>query len=115
MRQDFFLEGRYLGCAPRGLLALAPGQYAAPLSKLFFCGTCGEVFAKCPVSDGSRVMPWHSVYATCRRCPPSSGLHVPGSIWHHEAEFVAAFPDAVLLEEVLRHLDYIESNHGHQP
>jgi hypothetical protein len=35
-------------------------------------------------------------------------MHIPGSIWHHEADFVAAFPDAVLHEEFLRHLEHFE-------
>lgn len=105
MRQHFFIEGRYLGSASRSPFFREPLLGQLPLSKLFYCSNCGEVFAKCPVElvDNSTTT-WQAVYGCCRKCEPS-GLQVPGSIWHFEAEFTAAFPDAVLLWEVNRHLD----------
>jgi hypothetical protein len=108
MKQHFFIEGRYLGSAARGPIHLPHNELAWPLSKVFYCRTCGEVFAKCPITkpDGSTV-PFHSAGALCRKCPPDGSQSVPGSITYPEPEFLAAFPDAVLLWEVQRHLDQL--------
>lgn len=106
MLQHFIIEGKYLGQSPRGFIRFEFNQWQRPLSKIFFCATCGEVFAKCPITHpDTSVSPFEAVYACCRRCKPQGDLLVPGSITHHEPEFLAAFPDAVLLWEVLRHLD----------
>ena len=108
MHQLFFIEGKLLGEAPRLLIRTDRDVWGAPLSRLFFCARCGEVFARCPVlkDDGEHSL-WSPVYALCRRCAPLGNL-IPGSIWFYEEPFVAAFPDAVLRWELERHLDYHE-------
>ena len=116
MIQSFILEGRYLGHSPRGFVRFSHSDRQAPLSKVFYCRTCGEVFAKCPITmpDGTTAS-FHSASGLCRRCPPDGSLSTPGSIAYPEPEFLAAFPDAVLRWEIARHLDYFEQQHDHQP
>lgn len=105
MIQHFLIEGHYLGSAPRTIISDGARGFGWPLSKLFYCAECGDVFAKCPTEPQTG---WRAVYACCAKCPPKSGLHIPGSIWDYEPEFVAAFPDAVLQQEAKRHLQWFE-------
>lgn len=100
LTQHFILEGRYLGSATR-LFDLTAG--GLPLSYGFFCHACGEVYAKCPIDN----RPWQYWSRTCRKCPGSQTLGVPGSAslsW--DPEYMAALPLPVLAWEFLRELDY---------
>ena len=112
-RQLFFIEGKLLGSAVRAPV-LTFGELAAPLSGLWFCQHCGEVFAKAPVIDDTtnRPTPWQSHRSLCRKCAPSSPFasEIPGSIWlSWDRDFLAALPATVLTWEFLRHLDRVES------
>lgn len=110
-RQLFFIEGRLLGEASRGLVHVHE-TLQAPMSTLHFCGTCGEVFAKCPVikADGSP-FPWQSYRMVCRKCLPANGC-VPGSLWlSFDQAYTDAFPLQLLNHELLYHLDHYERTH----
>jgi len=113
VQQHFFIEGRYLGANQRrGVQLDFRSAYGNPLSKLFYCHRCGEVYARCPVEDsGGRTAEWTAVFGVCRKCP-SYGDRLAGSIWHFEVEFVAAFNDAVLRWETDRHFEEWEKQNG---
>lgn len=106
-RQLYFLEGKLLAESLRGLLPLG----FEPTSDLYFCGFCGDVFAKCPClrEDGSET-PWQSYRTTCRRCQAKSDfppdIVCPGSIWRSwDSPFNAALPMPVLAWELERHIE----------
>lgn len=111
-RQLFFIESRLLGEAPRGYDRIF-GEWQEPLSLLFFCSRCGDVYAKCPCirADGSTTK-WQSHSGICRKCGTKHQSYLsewPGSIfrpWH--SEYTAALPVAVLQWELERHLDSFE-------
>ena len=110
-RQLFFIEGKLLGEASRpGFFRLA--ELAEPLSGLWFCQHCGEVFAKAPVlrPDGT-LTPWQSYRAICRKCAFRSiyQSEVPGSIWlSWDDAFLSALPPSIITWEFNRHLDKFE-------
>lgn len=107
-RQLFFIEGKLLGEAPRQA-EFREKTILEPSSDLYFCGRCGEVFARCPVlrTDGSSTW-WQSYRCVCRKC--ASKQHYlsewPGSIWRSwDHAFLAALPVPVLQWELQRHID----------
>lgn len=110
-RQLFFIEGRLLGEAPRGL-KFVRAELAEPTSDLYFCTLCGEVFAKFPClrADGSST-PWQSYRTFCRKCAAKQRYlsEWPGSVWRSwDNEFIAALPVPVLQWELERHIESIE-------
>lgn len=112
LTQHFFIEGHYMGQGPRFGIQTDRESFGRPCSKLFFCGGCGEVLARCPVIDeAGRMSSWHSVYSICAKCP-SPGLAVPGSIYNLEPGFALAFPLSVLQREVLLHIKHWKKEHG---
>ncbi len=105
MRQDFFLEGQYLGTAQRGPIQLDRDAWGWPLSTGFFCRVCGQVYAHCPVyrADGSQSS-WRMVSGVCSRCP-ADGVSPPGSIWHYpDHRFHAEAPAELIAAELSLHL-----------
>lgn len=108
-KQLFFIEGRLLGEAIRGLKPVH-GELHPPTSDLYFCQHCGEVYARCPVikDDGSTTT-WQSYRATCRKCAPAKQRWLsdwPGSIWREwDKDFCNALPPAVLQWELERHIE----------
>lgn len=109
-RRLFIVEGTFLGESPVAAF-FAHEELRAPYSYLWFCERCGEVYARSPViSAAGQTSPWQSFASTCRRCPPTSGVYrLPGSLWlNWDKDLLAAFPDAVLRHETLRHLDYFD-------
>ena len=111
LRQLFFIEGKLIAEAPRtGFFRHA--ELAEPLSGIWFCQHCGEVYAKAPVlRPNGTVTPWQSHRATCRKCSSKAlyNSEVPGSIWlPWDHEFLDALPPPVLLWELQRHLDKAE-------
>ena len=100
--QDFFAEGRYLGSVERRF-DLTKG--VAPLSYAFFCHACGDVFAKAPIPN----RPWQYWSRTCRKCPGSETLGIPGSLWlSWDTEYTDALPAPVLQWELERELEFFD-------
>jgi hypothetical protein len=110
MNQSFFIEGRYHGTVPRQSVWIDRTACGPPLSYLYYCAECGEVFARAPVDTPSQT--WQAVFGCCRQCTPRSGMLVPGSVWYHDEDLTAAFPDAVLRWELERHLDWKEKEYA---
>lgn len=110
-RQLFFIEGKLLGEAPREAFFLH-GELAEPLSALWFCQHCGEVFAKAPIMRANgTVTPWQSYRATCRKCSPKAifSSEIPGSIWlSWDYDFLSTLPPCIITWEFNRHLDKFE-------
>jgi hypothetical protein len=108
MNQSFFIEGRYLGTVSRARVWIDRTSAGTPLSYLYYCAECGEVYARAQVEGAS----WRAVFGCCRKCHTRSGMLVPGSIWNYDEDLTAAFPDAVLRWELDRHLDWKEKQNG---
>jgi len=114
-RQLFFVEGRLLGETPRSLV-FVHAELQAPMSYLFFCQDCGEVYARCPVvrSDGV-ISKWQSFRRICSHCAEHSKFlnDWPGCItlsWDYD--FTEAFPMPVLQYELERHIQHYERIHN---
>ena len=111
MHQLFIIEGRILGQAPRRK-EFVHGELQPPVSALFFCRVCGEVYARCPVIQEGVPMPWQSYRRICRKCGKTHKPfldEVPGAIHlSFDQPFTDAFPVPVLQWELERHLDKLE-------
>lgn len=116
-RQLFIIEGKVLGDTLRSLTRVHE-QLTEPLSLLFYCKFCGEVYAKCPVmrADGSTTQ-WQSFRCCCRKCAARSSLlsDWPGCVWlSWDRDYLAALPEPVLQWELLRHIDSYERTGGYR-
>lgn len=109
-RQLFFIENQLIGEASRGYSSVHRTG-APPMSDLYFCRFCGEVFAKFPcLSLSGAGTPWQSYRSVCRKCkPPHTCVEIPGSIWRgYDTDFTDALPLSVLRWELDRHLEEYE-------
>lgn len=107
MIQHYFLEGKYLGNAPRGKV-FVHGELQNPYSYLWFCCKCGEVYAKAPITPESPSIEWSSIRGVCRK--HSNGWQAPGALnlsW--DRDFMAALPASVLTAELLAQIDFMEA------
>ncbi len=117
MRQDFFLEGQYLGTAARSMVQADRDVFGSPLSTGFFCRVCGKAYAHCPVyrPDGGQTA-WRMISGVCSRCP-ADGINPPGSIWHYpDHRFQLEAPAELLRAELALHLNAFDketARHGH--
>lgn len=106
--QHFIIRGKYLGNAQRQMTSRhSPAQ--VPTSYAFFCPVCAEVWARCPVEvvEGA---PEHFMVWT-KACSKHfvHRMEVPGSIYlDWDKDFTESFPEGVLREELLLHLDFAE-------
>jgi hypothetical protein len=112
-QQFFFFGPKLLGSCMRSKTAQVFPVPAEPLSMLFFCGCCGEVFAKAPCqhTETGQQSQWQSFRMLCERCADSSQtmLRVPGSIIrNYDSETTDCLPDEVLHREVLLHIKHFE-------
>lgn len=101
-RQLFILNNKLIGEAPRGGI-LIHASSAEPLSLLWFCQHCGDVYARAPVyRPDNTLTPWQSFRATCQKCAASQTYYseFPGSLWlAWDTEYLSALPEAVLQHE----------------
>lgn len=115
LNQLFFIEATLRGQAERELVYVH-NERRRPMSGLYFCSECGEVWAKCPVvGDDGVASPWQSYRTLCRKCFHYSKtmFQVPGSLtlsW--DKDFMQALPMPVLAWELDRHLDHYERVHS---
>ena len=110
-QQHFMVEGKYLGSAMRSVVPVH-GTLQPPRPYAFFCGSCADIWARCPIDKAANLVidAWMVWTLPCRKCTGSK-YQIPGSITMYlEPEFCDAFPDAVLRWEFDRHLDYAERN-----
>lgn len=108
-RQLFFIEGRLLAEAPRDRV-FVHADLQPPESMLFYCGVCGEVYARLPVmTPMGQTTEWQSYKRLCRKCHAHESLSrglIPGSVWlGWDGDFLAALPVPVLQWECERHLE----------
>lgn len=107
-KQHYIVAGKYLGSAPRKH-DIIHGEHCRPLSNLYFCRQCGDVWAKCPVEDASgKVSQWLSFSTLCPKCAGSE-LEVPGSLYRAwDMRFCEALPESVLRWEVRQQFEHYE-------
>jgi hypothetical protein len=106
--QHFIVEGKYLGAVQRNLERVH-NTAAIPQSYAFFCPECGDVWARCPVTFGTKQQSFLVWRISCRKHDSSHYLNVPGSLhmaW--DKPFSEAFPEEVLWRELAVHLDHAE-------
>jgi len=121
-RQLFFVDGKFLGETERDWWKRRRPHVVGPCSYLFFCPACGEVWAKCPVTQvgtGTRqVQQFDSVRHLCRKCwlpHADDRWQIPGSLLlDFDEEFVGALPEEVLKRELLLAIDLYERTHNLQ-
>lgn len=111
-RQLFFIESRLVAEVPRSYDRVF-NEWHEPLSLLFFCSRCGDVYAKCPcLRADSSTTRWRSQSGICRKCGLKHQAYLsewPGSVYVPSLpEYTAALPVAVLQWELERHLDSFE-------
>lgn len=103
--QHFFVEGKYLGKALRQQVVE---------STAFYCPLCGEVWARFPIEgEIPCCVKWRFFARTCRTCGYTRlgrWPDVPGSVSdiYTDPGIFAAFPDAVLQWELVRHLEWFD-------
>jgi len=88
-----------------------PGSHES-ISLSLYCFRCGASMGRIASSTADFDMPWGAAGLLCHRHPIERRpeLVLPGSYYLNlYPTIVAAFPDAVLQYEVLRHLAYKES------
>ena len=109
---DFWVEGEYLGFAPR-TLTFVHAEAQEPHSLCYVCPQCGDAWARCRMAGGKMTNWWMTITANCRKHAGHS-LIVPGSLWlSWDKELTDSFPDGVLKWEFDRHIDYYEGvSHG---
>lgn len=109
--QHFFISGQLLGSSPRKPVFF-DGKPRAPVSYLFHCEFCGDVYAKCPVVDEKgEVSLWLALRRVCVSCRGKKSFFSewPGSITlDYDKEFSSSFPLKVLHRELLLHIDNLE-------
>lgn len=76
LMQTFQVRGRLLGSRVTPTISLGLGQFTVPLSRVFLCPHCGEVWARVEVA-GSR---WGAIIASCDGHGPLPESPFPGGI-----------------------------------
>ena len=109
--QHFHVEGRFLGSVTRPA-TIVHAERQPPYSYAYFCPDCGNLWAKCPVSDtNGRVMKWQIQGGHCKDHPGPSAFTVAGSLllaWEEEySALLLSCPDVVKWE-FDRHMEFIE-------
>ena len=109
--QTFFIENRYLGCRER-IHEVIHAEKVAPSSQLWFCPSCGEVWARIPsISLFDSTSPWQSFRRSCRKCGENQeeSFEIPGSIlllW--EFDLIDTLPEDVVRWEFERNFLILE-------
>lgn len=94
--QHFEVGPDHLGLSLRGPV-VRNARIEAPLSYAFACGTCGAVWARCPVrrSGDPATTRWQFLIRCCAPCGGEASLWV---LWDHD--FTAALPERALRREM---------------
>lgn len=104
MKRYWFVRGKLLATSVARPRYYAE-QRAAPLGFAFFCPTCCELWATCPV-EGQKSQVW------CIPCEEHAhdGCAVPGSLYlSWEPEYMKEMPDAVWQREFALHMRFAAS------
>jgi len=109
--QHFHVEGRFLGSVVRSHV-IVHGERQPAYSYAYFCPDCGELWAKCPVTDENGfVNKWQIQGGHCRLHPGPSQFTVAGSLllaWEPEySALLLSCPDVVRWE-YQRHMEYYD-------
>ena len=113
-RQLFFIDGKCVAEGERNWWKARRPLVVAPMSYLFYCSECGDVWAKCPVHNPAtgEVQPFQGHRHPCRKCRPrywDQRGQLPGSLLlEYDDEFTEALPNEVLRRELLLAIDAYE-------
>jgi hypothetical protein len=100
MTRYFYIHEKHYGTSP----ALGPCEH----SYLWYCSTCGLVYARLWV-DGQRR--WHGFEGCCEQCQPAKSVwwQIPGSIWcEYDWQYNCRLPREVVLRELELAIEYYE-------
>ena len=94
--QHYFIEGKLL--ASQALLpTLSPLGY---YSQAFFCPKCGEVWARLPIYEKEKLLPWFVNNVSCEACDYLPSMY-PGSLLRGtDYEFQDRLPKELYLREI---------------
>lgn len=105
--QSFYIGERFMGSVARHEVRVH-GEVQTPLSIGHFCETCGDVWAKGPVTPHRA---WDLKWSLCPDCRQHGVDHIRGSLlsrWDHEYNsLLLSCPDIVKWEWE-RHMDYYQ-------
>lgn len=109
--QSIHVEGRFLGSFIRPA-TIVHAERQPPYSYVYVCPECGDLWARCPVSDTDGNMSKFQVQGGyCRKHPGPSPFTVAGSLllsWEPEySSLLLSCPDMVLWE-FNRHMEFFE-------
>jgi len=107
--QHFIIEGQYLGSALRERVRVH-GTLEAPQPYAFFCGSCADLWARCPVDklSSQQSQEWMVWRRPCRKCQGNAG-EIPGSVmlpWDEDFNTSLTTVSDALRWEFHRHLEF---------
>ncbi len=109
-QQHFIIEGKFLGAVERRFQKKSWSPVHVPLGYAFFCPTCGEVWALCPViGPGGQASRFEVQTRACRKHPAQPFTTEPPGILHlsWDKEFSDSFPDDVVRWEFDRYMEFL--------
>lgn len=101
-RFDFFVHGEHYGSVE--LDGAAIGIFSRWHSQAYFCGACGEVWARVVQNRTTGVEHFWAVQRACEK--HFDRWEVPGSVLSRDLEaFIPGLPEALALREAILHLN----------
>lgn len=105
--QHFYIEGRFMGSVVRPHVVVHAERHP-PLSIGYFCGQCGDIWAKSPVTPHQT---WDLKWATCPKHVDENPNAVSGSLlsnWDNELNSLLLSCPDIVRWEFERHCEFIE-------
>ena len=102
MNRSVIIQGELIASTP------IPQHLLCEHSILWYCSSCGEVYARLPVDGPAR---WHAIEGCCSNCLPAKSVwwQIPGSIWcSYNWQYNCQLPLEVIKREFKLALDYWE-------
>lgn len=99
------------GDNPRQFI-LVHERYLPPLSVMFYCPKCGDVWAKCEVIADDKRQSWQSYARVCRKCPmhPMSDVPAGSMYFGWDKGFNEALPKELVEREFNIYFDHLNRN-----
>ena len=96
LNQYYFIEGKLWASQALSPTLSPKGYY----SEAFFCPKCGEVWARLPIYEEEKLLPWSVNTASCEACNYLPSMY-PGSLLRGtDYEFRDRLPKELYLREI---------------